>query len=197
VQGLDSLVPNESSRVLNTRKHVLALEPAISLQDGRDVVAGGKHTQYVLHGEPPTANDGLTPEDCRIHDDSGEKVSVGHLLRLRVYRVSDKSAPAIGAVSSSPPTRSVWVELSRLAEKERAAVLAQERLALLPLPGMRAGADYYADLRSAVPIELDTVKACTKVAPMTEDGEIRLCAQLVAYFTRRALGSALEGDGEE
>ena len=50
VQRFDPLVPHEPSRVLDARKHVLALEPGIAFQNGRNVIPSREHGEHVLDG---------------------------------------------------------------------------------------------------------------------------------------------------
>ena len=64
--------------ILDACKNIVALEPGIPCQDGRNVIASREHAEHVLHGETPTANDRLPVEDGRIPDDSVEEVSVRH-----------------------------------------------------------------------------------------------------------------------
>jgi hypothetical protein len=46
--------------VSKTGQHVFAFQPGVTLQQRRDVVTGGQHAEYMLHGEATSSDDGLT-----------------------------------------------------------------------------------------------------------------------------------------
>lgn len=51
---------------------IFTLEPAISGKNGLDVIARGKHVQYMLHCESSTSNNRLATENIRIYRDALE-----------------------------------------------------------------------------------------------------------------------------
>ena len=66
----------------------------------------------------------------------------------------------------------------------RARVINQERRAFLPLPAIPGLGDYYADLRVITAVDIEFVRAANREASMSDDGLIRLKAQLIEFFTR-------------
>jgi hypothetical protein len=74
----------------------------------------------------------------------------------------------------------------------RALVLGEKRFSLMPLPGLPGIGDCYADLRLIQPVPREALQARHRLASMTEDGRLRLQAQVERFFTRRDLPAADE-----
>lgn len=72
----------------------------------------------------------------------------------------------------------------------QATILEQRHLALLPLPGVPKLGDHYADLRCIVYVNRKLVQDSQRICSMTDEGVLRLQAQLLAFFTRRDLPPA-------
>jgi len=69
----------------------------------------------------------------------------------------------------------------------RNAVFEQREHALFPLPEVPQLGDCYADLRLIHPVDLGFLRPENRLASMTEDGMVRLQAQLIGFFTRKDL----------
>jgi hypothetical protein len=69
----------------------------------------------------------------------------------------------------------------------RDAVFEQREHALLPLLDIPHLGDCYADLRLIHPVDHSFLRNENRVASMTEEGIVRLQAQLVGFFTRKDL----------
>lgn len=80
----------------------------------------------------------------------------------------------------------------------RENILLQKRRAFFALPNIPTlGANYYADFRAITYIEKKAITTACRLASMSENGIIRLQAQLVAFFTRiepEALEKAISGN---
>lgn len=70
-------------------------------------------------------------------------------------------------------------------ETSRQAILEQRRYALMPLPEIPNLGDYYADFRLLTVVDRTNADQSIRLASMSEDGVLRLQAQLIAFFTRR------------
>src|SRR6266568_4829780 len=78
LEGLDSLVGDDTPGVLQARLDVITLEPRVTGQDRVHGVTDGEHPEDVLHREAAPADDGLAPEDLGVVRDSLEQASLGH-----------------------------------------------------------------------------------------------------------------------
>ena len=78
-------------------------------------------------------------------------------------------------------------------ERARARILEQKRRALLPLPDLPELGDHYADLRCIAYVDRKLVTDAQREFSMSDDGVIRLRAQLIEFFTRLDTGK-LKGD---
>lgn len=77
---MHALVTNESVSVSQASPDIVRLEPRISLENRVDRIAGREHSENVLNGQAPAANDRLAAEDPRIGGYSREQLSVVHGL---------------------------------------------------------------------------------------------------------------------
>jgi hypothetical protein len=71
-----------------------------------------------------------------------------------------------------------------LAPQHREDILAQRKLAFLPLPDLPTLGTCYADLRCVLNIDRKLAESEKRTASMTEDGRRRLHAQLIGFFAR-------------
>jgi hypothetical protein len=71
-EGLDSLVTDEPTRILDARQNVCTLHPGVTLDDCVDVIAGREHIEHVLDGEAMAPNDRLAAEYRGVDDNAGE-----------------------------------------------------------------------------------------------------------------------------
>lgn len=74
---------------------------------------------------------------------------------------------------------------------KRAAILEQKRRAFMPLPDVPGEGDMYADLRTIAYVDRKLVPDSSRKCSMTEEGVVRLRAQLIEYFTRLPVGDEL------
>jgi len=56
----------------------------------------------------------------------------------------------------------------------------------MPLPGVPQLGDYYADLRCLMWLDRKIVDQNKRIASMSEEGVLRLQAQLIGFFTRKS-----------
>jgi len=90
------------------------------------------------------------------------------------------------------PSRSARVliapisQLDKLEESARQPIIEQKRYSLMPLPGVPQLGDYYADLRCLMWLDRKIVDQNKRIASMSEEGVLRLQAQLIGFFTRKS-----------
>ena len=65
-----------------TGTDILRLEPRIVSRNYRWVITGREHSEHVLHGEPPAANNGLATEHVWMRDDPIEQLPFIHQEKL-------------------------------------------------------------------------------------------------------------------
>ncbi len=82
--------------------------------------------------------------------------------------------------------------LDVLPEQSKVKIIAQERRAFLPLQGIPVLGDYYADLRCMTYVDRANIASDARLASMTDDGVIRLQAQLVTFFARLDIPGTIE-----
>jgi hypothetical protein len=82
-------------------------------------------------------------------------------------------------------------QMDSLPQDSHNDILAQRRRSSMPLPGIPVLGDYYADLRLISPVDRSYMDDDNRVASMTEQGLLRLQAQLAAFFLRLDLTAAL------
>jgi hypothetical protein len=78
-----------------------------------------------------------------------------------------------------------------LPPENRLPVLEQRRFSLLPLPDLPGLGTCYADLRLMQAVQRAHLPDDQRIASMIDDAVARLQTQLIAFFSRRALGAPL------
>jgi len=115
-------------------------------------------------------------------DDTGLYIARGKVTRALVVshscELDDK--PDVGRVLLAPAA-----PLSQITDQvAKARILEQKRRALLPLPELPELGDYYADLRCITYVDRKLVADSQREFSMSEEGVIRLRAQLIEFLTR-------------
>lgn len=70
--------------------------------------------------------------------------------------------------------------------KQKEVIFAQKRISLMPLPDVPSLGDCYADLRSIMSVDRSFLDEAARVGVLSDDWVLRLQAQLVAFFSRKA-----------
>jgi hypothetical protein len=74
--------------------------------------------------------------------------------------------------------------ISNLSSEEQEIVMGQSAFHSMPLPGIPVLGDHYADLRLTTFLPKEILETGNRVASMTDEGVLRLQAQLIGFFTR-------------
>lgn len=121
-------------------------------------------------------------------DATGLYIARGRIIRVLVVSHSceiEKRDDARVLVAMTAPLANVQDPA------KRAKILEQKRRAFMPLPAVPNAGDLYADLRMIAYAEQSLLS--DRKFSMTEDGVVRLRAQLIEYFTRMPVSDEMKG----
>ena len=128
---------------------------------------------------------GISPEPCVDKDGrtlvlASAGVRAGIVVTHSCELDKDDGKPSRRRVLIAPIAR-----IDTVPEEHQVQILSQANKALLPLPGLPELGDCYADFRIIFPVLREKVDSSRRLASMTPEAELRLQAQLVAFFVRR------------